>query len=247
MTLTTVDEQRPGCDPEPGRRPSRRGWRSVARLVPVAVVAVLVGVGLAAVAAAFMPALVSGRGATPRANPAASRGAAATGLRGDAVWGPGARGAPGFTLPDQDGRLVSLAGQRGHVALVTFLSSRCRGMCPLEARQLAEAVRLLPRGQRPVLLVVSVDPRDTARSITSFMTRSGLATQLRWHWLVGTAPALGRVWRAYGIDVQPSTGDVGHSVVTYLVDRAGDERSGYLTPLRVRDLAHDVRELAAGR
>ena len=211
----------------------------------VAVVAVLATVGLAAVVAVVAPTSVSGHGKAPGANPAASQVAGATELRGDAVWGPGARRAPGFTLPDQNGRLVSLAGQRGHVALVTFLSSRCRAMCPLEARQLVEAVRLLPRSQRPVLLVVSVDPRDTARSITSFMTRTGLATRLRWHWLVGSRPTLRRVWTAYGIDVQPSTGDVGHSVVTYILDRAGDERSGYLTPLRVRDLAHDVRELAA--
>lgn len=206
--------------------------------------AALAAVGLATVVVAVAPTLMSGPRSTPGADRVAARGAGVTGLSGDAVWEPGARPAPGFTLRDQDGRLVSLAGQRGHVALVTFLSSRCRAMCPLEARQLADAVRRLPGGRRPVLLVVSVDPLDTKRSITAFMTRTGLASRLRWHWLVGTRPVLGRVWTAYGIDVEPSKGDVGHSVVVYLVDRVGDERSGYLTPLRVRDLAHDVRELA---
>lgn len=221
MSLGTLDPQVHAGRPAANRRIPRALLAALAVLVVVA--ATCVAVRLAA--APHRPVQVA--------------------LHGDAVWPAGAHPAPAFALRDQEGRPVSLAGQHGHVVVLTFLSSLCTGQCPLEARQLADAARQLPASLSPVLLVVSVDSRDTPATATAFMREAGLDGRWPWHWLTGSPQQLRAVWSAYGIDVQPGSDDVAHSVVVYLVDPSGGERSGYLMPLRVADLAHDLRSLAA--
>src|SRR5215469_17976550 len=62
-----------------------------------------------------------------------------------------------FTLEDQSGRRVSLAGYRGQVVVLAFISSSCGATCILLAQQIRGALDELPR---PVpVLFVSVDPR----------------------------------------------------------------------------------------
>ena len=108
---------------------------------------------------------------------------------------PGARAAPAFTLRDQTGTPVSLAALRGRPVLLTFLDSQCTQQCPIQGRQLASILRRLPAAQRPVLVVVSVDPSgDTPASIRSAMAKWGLAGPWTWHWLNGSR--LG--WRPSG-------------------------------------------------
>ena len=51
-------------------------------------------------------------------------------------WGAGDRRAPDFSLRDQDGQPVSLAADRGHPVIVTFVDPLCRNFCPLEAQVL---------------------------------------------------------------------------------------------------------------
>ena len=168
-------------------------------------------------------------------------------LHGDMVWPAGAKRAPGFRLRDERGRLVSLAGERGQVVLLTFMYSRCRQLCPLEGRMLAAVERRLARSTRSLLLVVSVDPGgDTPATIRRFIRRAGLAGA-RWRWLVGSRSRLAPVWRAYRIDVQPGGVDIGHSSALYLLDRRGYERSGYAIPFRPAFVAADVRTLAHSR
>ena len=173
----------------------------------------------------------------------AAASAAPPRLNGDMVWPAGAKRAPGFRLRDEQGRLISLAGERGRVVLLTFMYSRCRQICPIEGRMLAAVERRLGRSTRSLLLVVSVDPGgDTSASIGRFIRRAGLAGA-RWQWLVGSRRQLARVWRAYGIDVRPGA-DIGHSSALYLLDRRGFERSGYAIPFLAARVAADVRTLA---
>ncbi len=61
---------------------------------------------------------------------------------------------------------------------------------------------------------------------------------------MGTHAQLAPVWRAYRIVVVPSPTDIAHTEALYLLDRRGDERSGYLYPYLPAFAAHDMRTLA---
>ena len=163
-------------------------------------------------------------------------------LHGDATWAT--RRAPAFTLRDVLGGTRSLAGQRGHVTLVTFLDSRCHALCPLVGRAIGDTERALPERTRASVVVVSVDPTgDTAGSVRSAARRWRLVPG--WHWLTGSHRQLAAVWRAYGITGRPRTNDVVHGAAVYLVDRRGYERAAYLAPLLPKILARDVRRVEA--
>ena len=62
---------------------------------------------------------------------------------------------------------------------------------------------------------------------------------------MGSAPELSTVWRAYGIEVDPTSHDIVHSAALYIVDGHGDERSGYVAPFLPALVTADVRALEA--
>ena len=162
-------------------------------------------------------------------------------LHGDAVWGAGARPAPPVRLRNQDGRMTTLAALRGRVLLVTFMDSHCTTECPVEGHQLAVVQRSFAPARRPEIVVVSVNPADTAQSARRFARRRGWGGG--WQWLMGSAPELRRLWRAYGIEVDPTSHDIVHSAALYIVDPRGDERSGYVAPFLPKLVIADVRAL----
>ena len=172
-----------------------------------------------------------------------SGAAAATHLGGDVTWAAGARTAPAIPLRDQAGRAFRLADLRGRVVLLTFMDSHCTTECPVEGHQLAVVQRAFPAARRPVILVVSVNPNDTPRSVRRFASMR--EWQPGWRWLMGTRAQLRRVWRAYGITVVPSTHDIIHSAALYLIDASGHERSGYVAPFLPNLVTADVRALEA--
>lgn len=168
-------------------------------------------------------------------------------LDGMATWAAGARPAPAIsTLRDQNGRPFSLASLHGRPVVVTFWDSHCTQECPLAGRALAAAERAVPRAQRPVLVVVSVNPLDTRASVRAAIRKWGLAGLAGWHWLMGSHAQLAPVWRAYRIVVIPTKTDIVHTEALYLLDRRGDERSAYLYPYLPARVASDMRKLAAG-
>jgi protein SCO1/2 len=213
---------------------ARRG--RTAQIAAAAVAAALTVAGAAVVVRAL-------RSSSP---PASSTVLSRHGLDGQATWGAGAQPAPPITtLRDQSGRRFSLASLRGRTVVTEFFDSRCRQECPLAGRALAAAERSLPRAQRPVLVVVSVNPRDTAASARAAVRAWGLSQVAPWHWLMGSHAKLAPVWAAYHIFVRPTKGDITHTEALYVIDRRGDERSGYLYPYLVGRVAHDLRVLAA--
>ncbi|MGH2915244.1 MAG: SCO family protein [Solirubrobacteraceae bacterium] len=219
-----------------GLRPRRRG--------PGAPVLVAWVVALAAVAAAAGfagHALLAGGGI--HASPAVAGAHVRTdGLRGYATWAAGARPAPPITtLRDQSGTRFDLASLRGRPLAMEFFDSHCTAECPLAGRALAAAERRLPAAQRPVLVVVSVNPKDTPASVRAAVRAWGLAGLAPWHWLMGTHRQLAQVWRAYGIYVKPVRGDIEHTEALFLLDRRLDERSGYLYPYMPASVAHDMQ------
>jgi protein SCO1 len=184
-----------------------------------------------------------GRLSSSSASPAPAVSSSA--LDGQATWAAGARAAPAITaLRDQTGRRFTLAALRGRTVAIEFWDSHCNQECPLAGRALASAERSLPRAQRPVLVVVSVNPRDTPASSRAAIRRWDLSGAGPWHWLMGTRARLARVWKAYRIAVVPGRTDIAHTEALYLLDRHGDERSGYLYPYLPARAAHDMRALA---
>jgi cytochrome oxidase Cu insertion factor (SCO1/SenC/PrrC family) len=95
-----------------------------------------------------------------------------------------------------------------------------------------------------VLVVVSVNPQDTPASVRAAVRSWGLAGLAPWHWLMGSHARLAPVWRAYHIFVKPTRGDISHTEALYLLDRRGDERSGYLFPYLPASVTDDMRVLA---
>lgn len=167
----------------------------------------------------------------------------AGGLRGDAAWAPGARPAPPFALRDQWNRRVSLSGQHGRAVLLAFMDAECTFICTLEGPALSDVQRRVGAGARLALLVVSVDPwQDTAASSRAIAARWGFGGD--WHWLRGSLAQLQPIWRAYGIEVARTAGDVSHSTAVYLIDRRGYERGGFNYPFAEGQVAHDLRLLA---
>jgi cytochrome oxidase Cu insertion factor (SCO1/SenC/PrrC family) len=165
-------------------------------------------------------------------------------LRAPVTFRPGARPAPAFRLHDLAGTAaVSLSALHGRPVLVTFFDSYCRSVCPVVGGEIASAMRRLPASQRPALVVVSVNPADTRRSVRDAARRYRWSPAWAWHWAAGSHAALAPVWKSYGIDVRPVAGDIEHSEVVYVIDALGNERAAYMPPFRGTDLAADVRTL----
>ncbi len=186
------------------------------------------------------------------APPSGSNGATGPGLR----WTLHNTPAPAVRLPDQDGRITSLASLRGRTVLLTFLDSRCTSLCPIEGSQLAAVQKRLPAAQRPELVVISVNPADTRASVAKFAREAGWTQP--WRWLLGTRQTLAPVWRAYHIGVRLRhgqavqtgrttirvAGDVVHTIALYVIDPKGQERYGYLPPFRPAAVAAAVSSVA---
>ncbi len=154
---------------------------------------------------------------------------------------PGLR-AHDFTLRDQHGRPVSLAADRGHVVILTFIHSLCRDACPLMVEQIKGALNLLPHNGAGVPTIgVSADPsEDTVARRRAFLARHEMTGRLAF--VNGPEAVMRPIYNAYAI--QPVTAKVDHSTFVILVDKRGLERVGFpadqLTP---EGLAHDIRVL----
>lgn len=219
--------------------------RSPVRIVAaVVLVAVLVGVGVGVGVHRLL-----GTSSPARGDALADSGMTDPQLHGQATWAAGTRPAPPITtLRDQTGHLFSLSSLRGRNVAIVFFDSHCHQECPLEGRALAAAERPLPASERPVLVAVSVDPRDTPASARAAARNWGLSEVAPFHWLMGTRAELAPIWREYRIYVSPHVvnGDIVHTEALYLVDSHGDERSAYLYPFASRSVTHDLRMLATG-
>jgi protein SCO1/2 len=155
--------------------------------------------------------------------------------------------APNFALRDQRGRIVSLAEQRGHWAVVTFLYTHCPDVCPLIAANLNQAIQT-GAGRRAGLhvLAVSVDPaRDTPAAVRKYARDHRLVPSFSY--LIGTRAQLQRVWSAYHVAVQPGPrGTVSHSSFEMLVDPKGMMRLIYDATVKSSDVSGDLAKLEAG-
>lgn len=133
--------------------------------------------------------------------------------------GPGDN-APSFTLPDQDGRQVDLAGYRGRKVLVYFYPKDDTPGCTKEACQFNEA---LPdfTGSGVDVLGISADGAESHRR---FRAKYGLGFPL----LIDANHSVATEYGAYGQKMlygKPTTGVIRS---TFLIDEQGRiERAWY--------------------
>jgi protein SCO1 len=136
--------------------------------------------------------------------------------------------APNFTLRDQFGDSVTLASQRGHPVLLTFMEANCKQLCPTVAEKIHRVLKELGSGARRItVLAISTDPvGDTPTNVRQFSRRHGLLH--RWLYLIGSRAALTKVWKSYYVYAAPAWAPVkirdSHTSASYLIDSQGRER-----------------------
>lgn len=137
-------------------------------------------------------------------------------------------GAPGFTLTDQAGHTVSLAGFRGRVVVLEFMDPHCTDICPIVSQEYVDAYHDLgPLAGHVVFAAVNVNQYHTAVSdMMAYSREQRLITIPDWHFFTGPVPDLREVWNGYEITVQaPSPdADIVHTSAVYFIDPAGRER-----------------------
>ena len=129
-----------------------------------------------------------------------------------------ARPAPDFTLVDQHGAPLSLAGLKGHPVVVTFVFAHCQTMCPFIVATLKRAV---PAGASVVL--VTLDPwRDTPSALSATAARWELPANFHFVSARSTGE-ITRVAAAYGVSSarDERTGDIVHPGLVFVVDAGG--------------------------
>lgn len=195
---------------------------------------------LVVLVAAIVAVLSLGRGAGTTGAPVAH-----TGPFDGPTLPPGVR-APDFTLRDQSGRSVSLAADRGHVVVLTFIHTLCHDACPFMVEQIKGALNLLPHSGTAIdtIGVSAYASEDTVARRRAFLARHEMTGRMAY--VNGSEAAMKPIWKAW--HVQPVTPKVDHSTYVFLIDKRGFERVGFpadaLTP---EALAHDIRVLERQR
>ncbi|MGH2881728.1 MAG: SCO family protein [Solirubrobacteraceae bacterium] len=166
-------------------------------------------------------------------------------------WGAGDRRAPDFSLRGENGRPVSVAANRGHPVIVTFVDPLCRNFCPLEAQVLNQAVGEMPASERPVIIAVNVDVYANARR---YLLQDDREWRLvpEWRWAIGRPADLAAVWKNYNIEVKVTkpringtvVDSIDHTEAAYVLDATGHERALFAWPFNPQDLEQVLRKLA---
>jgi len=102
--------------------------------------------------------------------------------------------APDFSLPDQDGKMVSLSALRGHNVVLVFYPGDDTTVC---RRQLCEFRDRWAAAQQKNVLVFGVNPQSAA-SHTRFQTKSHLPFPL----LVDPGQKTGELYHTRGLMVK---------------------------------------------
>ena len=139
--------------------------------------------------------------------------------------------APPFALTTADGGRVALGDLRRKVVAVTFIYATCTDTCPLFTAKLAALGQRMGKdfGAKLAFVAITVDPeRDTPDVLRSYAQAHG-ARGAGWAFLTGTPAEIKDVAHRYGVFARKmDRGDVDHTFLTSLVDRAGALRVQYM-------------------
>jgi protein SCO1/2 len=160
----------------------------------------------------------------------------------------GADYAQGFSLPDHNGQLRTLADFSGKV-VVFFGYTQCPDVCPTSLTELAQTKRLLGgQGDRLQGLFISVDPeRDTPEVMKAYMT-SFDAGFLALHATPEQLKTLAQSYKVYYKKVDgstPTSYTMDHSAGSYVYDPKGRLRLYHRYGSGAAALAADVKVLLA--
>ena len=133
--------------------------------------------------------------------------------------------AAGFTLTNAATRTpVSLAHLAGHVVVLSFANAPCNDICPVLARELAQADAMLGATRVPVTFVtVNTDPLALAPGDAAILARTALGGLRNYRFLTGSIKELDPVWTTYGISITAdrATRAVSHNELMYFISPAG--------------------------
>ncbi len=174
---------------------------------------------------------------------------------------------PQFTLTNQLGQTVTLDSLRDQVVVLTFLYTYCPDVCPIITTQLKDVhTQLAEEASSVEFIAISVDPeRDTVEAAREYLKRWKLADE--WQYLVGSRETLVPLWASYFVDPyaenpkggtptpepRGAVGGLGaaiaerylviHSAPVFLIDREGQRRVVFTSPLDPAEIAQDIRVL----
>jgi len=138
------------------------------------------------------------------------------------------KAAPGFTLTDQSGHTLSLAGFKGQAVVLEFMDPHCTDICPIVSQEFIDAYHDLgPAASHVVFAAVNVNAyHHGVADIAGFSREQRLTTIPSWHFLTGPVASLQAVWKAYHVYVQAPgpNADIVHTSVVYFIDPGGKER-----------------------
>jgi protein SCO1/2 len=129
--------------------------------------------------------------------------------------------APPLSLLDQAGRTLTLDSFRGRPVILSFAFAHCETVCPRIVSDVLAAQRQLDR-ERPVVLVVTLDPWRDTPSRLPFVARSWeLGPDA--YVLSGPATGVERVLNAWRVPRtrNQKTGDIVHPAMVYVIGRDG--------------------------
>ncbi len=155
--------------------------------------------------------------------------------------------APDFSLVDQDERPLTLAALRGKVVLLDFVYTRCPGPCPILTgihRDVRDGLAGADRA-RVQLVSITLDPaHDTPEVLRAWASARRLETR-GWSFATGPVAGVDTVARAYGVgSVRQPTGEIEHTVATFLIDREGTIVRRYLGTVHGADaIRADIERL----
>jgi cytochrome oxidase Cu insertion factor (SCO1/SenC/PrrC family) len=175
----------------------------------------------------------------------------------------GGKQAPPISLQSQNGATWTLSDARGKVVVLTFINAECNDICPVLAKEIIEADRLLGDRRADVdFVVINSDPLETSLTpVPPALTQTGLNAVTNVTFLNGSLTDLSTVWKRYGVTVALDNTDrvVTHNDVMYFVTPAGSLRLSAspfanestvgtysLEPTVIHTFARGVADAAAG-
>ena len=148
--------------------------------------------------------------------------------RQEAAAGPTAAD---FTLPDQDGRGVTMKDLRGKAVVLDFIYTNCPPdeECPVLTAKLVglqQQLKTAGLSDRVVILSITFDPeRDTPEVLKAYAQQFG-ADLSNWHFLRGNNAQTREVSHAYSIGYNKlDTGGFEHTAVIMVIDPQGRIRA----------------------
>ncbi|HEX6134670.1 MAG TPA: SCO family protein [Longimicrobiales bacterium] len=154
------------------------------------------------------------------------------------------RPSPPLALLAHDGIARSLEDFRGRAVLVTFAYAHCETVCPLVVKHVLAAQQTLgAAGERPVVLIVTLDPwRDTPSRLPAMAESWGLPEADAWV-LGGAVADVEAALDAWEVPRSRDlvTGEVTHPSLTWIIDAAG--RMAYASTGGADAIASLVRRL----